>query len=52
VWVSTAFSGFVCIFTYMAFWWIATKLCTPTFIPTGRRFRAAMGLGYGNKGAQ
>jgi methane/ammonia monooxygenase subunit A len=52
VWVSTAFSGFACIFTYMAFWWMGTKLCAPTFIPTGRRFRAAMGLGYGNKGAK
>lgn len=52
VWVSTAFSGFVCIFAYMIFWWLASKLCVPTFFPTGRRFRAAMGLASGNQEAQ
>jgi methane/ammonia monooxygenase subunit A len=52
VWVSTAFSGFICIFTYMIFWWIASKLCTPTFIPTGPRWRAAMGLAAANTGAK
>ncbi|MFN0318041.1 MAG: methane monooxygenase/ammonia monooxygenase subunit A [Burkholderiales bacterium] len=52
VWVSTAFSGFICIFAYAIFWWVGTKLSTPTYIPTGKRFRAAMGLGYASKGAQ
>ena len=52
VWVSTAFSGFVCIFTYMIFWWMGTKLCTNKYIPTGTRFRAAMGLSSSDKEAR
>lgn len=44
VWVSSFFSGFVCIFIYMIFWWMAVALCSAKYVPVGSRMRAALGL--------
>jgi methane/ammonia monooxygenase subunit A len=47
-WVSAFFAAFICIFVYIAFWWMAIAACGTRFIPAGARYKAIFG-GSGSK---
>lgn len=51
MWVSSFFAGFISIFFYYIFWWIAVKACAVTYIPIGEKFKQMYGSKDAAKGA-
>lgn len=51
MWVSSFFAGFICIFLYYLFWWVATKACMVAYIPIGEKFKNIYGSKDVAKGA-
>lgn len=50
-WVSSFFAGFLCIFTYAIFWWVAIAACSAKYFPVGPRFKEMFGAVPAVKGS-
>lgn len=49
MWVSAFFAAFICIFTYIAFWWLGIIATTTKFIPIGAKFKGMFGADIDTK---
>lgn len=43
IWVSAFFAGFVCVFTYISFWWLGILACSIKYVPIGIKFKEVYG---------
>ena len=50
MWVSAFFAAFICIFTYMAFWWVRIAATTTRFVPVGSKFKGLFAANTTAKG--